>query len=202
MAANRASWLLRIRPSVAVTAIGPAEGPDLNLSEPETALVTLGTEQLSFREVMVVDQQNQPYRACLLVSTPQSGGGFLLNFQTSRGDDFLCAVRPKSAVFVLRKLEVFFAELTGANVVDGEPPPPVVTAPTRLVGGEATVACGLNEFHLTPHVGHAICIAPVGTGYHGSLRCTASRMRRITSSSVGYGDLSGGRSGSGISSIR
>src|SRR5262245_39441883 len=38
--------------------------------------------------------------------------------------------------------------------------------------------------------------------YHAGLRATASRIRRITSSSVGYGDFSAGRNGNGISSIR
>ena len=36
----------------------------------------------------------------------------------------------------------------------------------------------------------------------GGFAATASRMRRTTSSSVGYGDFSAGRSGSGISSMR
>src|SRR5262249_6958057 len=44
---------------------------------------------------------------------------------------------------------------------------------------------------------------PAGAiGYHAGFLATALRIRRTTSSSVGYGDFSAGRSGSGISSIR
>ena len=43
--------------------------------------------------------------------------------------------------------------------------------------------------------------ATCGPGSHAGFS-TACEMRRTTSSSVGYGDFSAGRSGSGISSIR
>ena len=43
---------------------------------------------------------------------------------------------------------------------------------------------------------------PIGAGVQGGLAAAARRMRRRTSSSVGYGERSAGRSGRGTSSMR
>ena len=67
-----------------------------------------------------------------------------------------------------------------------------------VVGGVVDFAAGDAK-----HCGtHAIAIIALGAGVHAGFAATAWRMRRMTSSSVGYGDISAGLSGSGISSMR
>src|SRR5262245_38717307 len=56
--------------------------------------------------------------------------------------------------------------------------------------------------HEMKRLRHAIAIMRLGAGVHAGFAAIACRMRRTTSSSVGYGERSAGRSGSGISSMR
>ena len=52
------------------------------------------------------------------------------------------------------------------------------------------------------HPAYAESGVPFAAGVQGGLAAAAWRMRRRTSSSVGYGERSAGRSGSGTSSMR
>src|SRR5690349_15342641 len=77
-----------------------------------------------------------------------------------------------------------------------QPVPPQAGLPLR--GGT-----GYNLFHAAYQgsvydTGSSVVIV----GNQGAFFRTAAVIRRTTSSSVGYGDFSGGRSGSGISSMR